>query len=67
MVTLRNVAKCDLAVRDGNEIFTISPGQTVELETSTDFKDNIFVQEGWIEIVKPKAPAKATTKAKAKE
>ena len=64
MVTLRNVAKCDLVVKDGVDSVTIHPGQIVELETKIDMKENIFVQEGWLEVVGPKAPAKAKPKTK---
>ena len=69
MITLTNIAKCDLAVLVGGVHVTIPRGGCSSFEVGNTFDDHPFVKEGWltVEEAKPATRAKRSTKKAKKD
>ena len=61
MAKLVNLDKADLTVHDGDVKVTIHPGCEVDVDGRRDWKDNLFVKAGLLDLVEDKKPAKQKT------
>lgn len=59
MTQLINKDKVDLTVYDGDVTITIKPGESVDVDGSRDWSDNLFVKAELLEVIEDKPKAKS--------